>query len=187
MAINKSYTDFFYNLHDLNEEGSFMSDHDLIKKINRIRMNKNQVPVNYLLTNYVLPKNTILYHGTLSHNIFNPTTIKFNNQDFIAFFSTIKDYATEYIASKTNKKTEYGYIHQFTTKHDIPHIAIVSKADTQKDVKRDQINGLGFYFKNNITDQDNINSYCEFALLNPNHELEYINTEKCIIDRNIYK
>lgn len=155
----------------------------------------------------MIPKGTILYHGSLDVATFNPTNIKLGDNLLVAYFSPSIHLAADYIlgCAKGN-----GYLHKFETKHDI-NLVVLDPNDRPKDNVLEFINknyckndkymgkiaGVAFIFPKNLfnSSYDN-NSYnisynnskdndMEFALCNPNNDLTYINTSACVTYRKL--
>lgn len=162
---------------------------------------------------YTIPKGTILYHGSMYKESFNPFDIRLGDDRLVSYFSPNKRLASDYIIGCALYPDRSGYIHQFRVKKDISKILILSQYEKKKDWTlsfientfcsrkfRIQLDGIGFFFPRHDTDllantilTDNENDTSkpadtfdsEFALCNPNEFLEYISTQRCISMRKI--
>ena len=146
-------------------------------------------------TLYKIPKGTILYHGSLTKEAFNPYDIRLGDDRLVSYFSPNKSLAADYIVGCALYPTKSGFLHKFRVKKDIEKILIVSTHDKQAHWSlefledsfcsrkfRIQLDGIGFFFPTGIEDEtyDN-NQYfdSEFAICNPDEYLEYVSTQRC--------
>ena len=153
------------------------------------------------LTTYTIPSGTILFHGTKIKDTFNPKNIKLGDNELVAFFSTSKRFAADFISSCGNYPIENGYIHMFRVTKDINNIFIISSYEFNnkmtdeflqkyfcngKNIYNSKFNGVGFFIQR-VDDQlnPNINYIPEFAICDPNQFLEYINTQRCQAKRSL--
>lgn len=167
----------------------------------------NPEKLNYMepskTTLYKIPKGTILYHGSLTKEAFNPYDIRLGEDRLVSYFSPNKGLAADYIVGCALYPTKSGFLHKFRVKKDIEKILIVSTHDKQAHWSlefledsfcsrkfRIQLDGIGFFFPTGIEDQsyDN-NKYfdSEFAICNPNEHLEYVSTQRCVSARKLNK
>ena len=161
---------------------------------------------------YTIPKGTILYHGTLYKESFNPFDIRLGEDKLVSYFSPNKRLSADYIVGCALYPTRSGYIHKFRVKKDIKQIMIISTFEKKPNWTlafleetfcsrkfRIQLDGIGFFFprrdeQDSFTDGSNsetaqtdpkISFDAEFALCNPNESLEYISSERCISMRKL--
>lgn len=167
----------------------------------------NPQKLNYMepskTTLYKIPKGTILYHGSLTKEAFNPYDIRLGDDRLVSYFSPNKALAADYIVGCALYPTKSGFLHKFRVKKDIEKILIVSTHDKQSHWSlefledsfcsrkfRIQLDGIGFFFPTGIEDEtyDN-NQYfdSEFAICNPNEYLEYVSTQRCVSARKLNK
>ena len=167
----------------------------------------NPEKLNYMepskTTLYKIPKGTILYHGSLTKEAFNPYDIRLGDDRLVSYFSPNKGLAADYIVGCALYPTKSGFLHKFRVKKDIEKILIVSTHDKQAHWSlefledsfcsrkfRIQLDGIGFFFPTGIEDQsyDN-NKYfdSEFAICDPGNNLEYISTQRCVSVRKLTK
>lgn len=110
-------------------------------------------------TLYTIPSGTILYHGTMIKETFDPARIVLGNDTLVAFFSPNKKFAMDYISSCSLHPEHTGYIHKFIVTKDIGKIFIISPYDKTTDWELKKIenkycnssgtseryNGVGFF------------------------------------------
>jgi hypothetical protein len=158
---------------------------------------------------YTIPKGTILYHGTMYKESFNPYDIRLGEDKLVSYLSPNKRLAEDYIVGCALYPTKAGYIHKFRVKKDIKQIMIVSTFEKKPNWTlsfleetfcsrkfRIQLDGIGFFFPK----RDEYDSFgevpagqtdprvsfeAEFAICNPNEYLEYISSERCISMRKL--
>ena len=167
----------------------------------------NPEKLNYMepskTTLYKIPKGTILYHGSLTKESFNPYDIRLGDDRLVSYFSANKALAADYIVGCALYPTKSGFLHKFRVKKDIDKILIVSPHDKQAHWSlefledsfcsrkfRIQLDGIGFFFPTGIEDEAyNNNQYfdSEFAICNPNEYLEYVSTQRCVSARKLNK
>ena len=152
---------------------------------------------------YKIPKGTILYHGSLTKEAFNPSDIRLGDDRLVSYFSPNKALSADYIVGCALYPTKSGFLHKFRVKKDIEKILIVSTHDKQSHWSlefledsfcsrkfRIQLDGIGFFFPTGIEDEtyDNNQYYdSEFAICNPNEYLEYVSTQRCVSARKLNK
>ena len=148
---------------------------------------------------YTIPIGTILYHGSLNRESFNPYDIRLGNDKLVSYFSTNRRLASDYIVGCALYPTKTGFLHKFVVKKPIEKILIVSAYDKQPHWTlnfiedsfcsrkfRIPLDGVGFFFpRQDQSNTDNIVHDPEFALCNPNLHLEYVSTQKCISMRKL--
>jgi hypothetical protein len=159
---------------------------------------------------YTIPAGTLLYHGTVTKEYFNPNNIILNDSNLVSFFSPNKRFAADYMSSCSKYPAQDGYIHMFEVKEDIPNIFIVSPYEiTDKwdeeyvynnycslgsNVHGTVFNGVGFFISSIENDptvptveptKEQSNEIAEFAICNPGQYLTYINTERCVARRRL--
>lgn len=167
----------------------------------------NPKKLNYMepskTTLYKIPKGTILYHGSLTKEAFNPYDIRLGEDRLVSYFSPNKGLAADYIVGCALYPTKSGFLHKFRVKKDIEKILIVSTHDKQAHWSlefledsfcsrkfRIQLDGIGFFFPTGIEDQtydDNKYFDSEFAICNPDEYLEYVSTQRCVSVRKLTK
>lgn len=154
------------------------------------------------LTLHVIKAGTILFHGSVLKDTFNPLDIRLGKDSLVAFFSQNKRFALDYIKGCAAYPNEKGYIHKFIAKKDIDKIFIISQYDRLNDWDPATIenkycgssrtyNGIGFFVSTD--DQQKFGTSfsgdsvfaAEFALCNPHDFLEYIGTESCMSARKL--
>lgn len=158
---------------------------------------------------YTIPKGTILFHGTLYKESFNPYDIRLGEDKLVSYFSPNKRLAADYIVGCALYPTRAGYIHKFRVKKDIKQIMIISTFEKKPNWTlsyleetfcsrkfRIQLDGIGFFFPRRDdmdsfvdqgynTGENRISFDAEFAICNPNEYLEYVSTERCISMRKL--
>jgi hypothetical protein len=161
---------------------------------------------------YTIPRGTILYHGTLYKESFNPFDIRLGEDKLVSYFSPNKRLAADYIVGCALYPTRSGFIHKFRVKKDIKQIMIISTFEKKPNWTlsfieetfcsrkfRIQLDGIGFFFPrrdddnsftnsilgDNISNDPQISFDAEFAICNPNEYLEYISTERCMSMRKL--
>ena len=179
-------------------------------------MNINQDNSNFGL-NYVapsetklfsIPKGTLLYHGSLNKESFNPFDIRLGDDRLVSYFSQSKRLAADYIIGCALYPTKSGFLHKFIVKKDITKILIISPHERQSHWTlrfiedsfcsrkfRIQLDGIGFFFPKrherdfSIEGQNPQNRRLafdsEFAVCNPNEFLEYVSTQRCVSMRKL--
>lgn len=169
----------------------------------------NNEKLNYMepskTTLYTIPKGTIIYHGSLNKESFNPFDIRLGDDRLVAYFSPNKKLAADYIIGCALYPTKAGFLHKFRVKKDIEKILIISTYEKQNHWTlrfiedsfcsrkfRIQLDGIGFFFpKKDELDVDKNESKIafdsEFAICNPNEYLEYVSTQRCVAMRKLSK
>lgn len=110
------------------------------------------------MTVYTIPAGTILYHGSVLKETFNPTDIKLGEDSLVSYFSESPILASSHIMECSLYPNKTGYIHKFRVKKDIDNIIILSQYDRNgefddkhienKFCKGDRMyNGVGFFIK----------------------------------------
>jgi hypothetical protein len=151
---------------------------------------------------YSIPKGSILYHGSLNKESFNPYDIRLGDD---------KRLAADYIIGCAVYPTKSGYLHKFRVKKDIEKILIISTHEKQAHWTlrfiedsfcsrkfRIQLDGIGFFFprrdEKDFTaiqkGDDSIKRLAfdsEFAICNPNEYLEYVSSQRCVSLRKLSK
>ena len=96
-------------------------------------MNKEEPALPYGEDNtmYSIPVGTILYHGSLYKETFNPAHIRLGDERLIAYFSPNKSFAADRILACANYPSRSGYIHKFKVTTAITDIKILSIYDRQ--------------------------------------------------------
>ena len=154
-------------------------------------------------TLYNIPRGTIMYHGSLNRESFNPYDIRLGDDKLVAFFSPNKRLAADYIVGCALYPTKAGFLHKFRVKKDIEKILIISTYEKQQHWSlkfledsfcsrkfRIQLDGIGFFFprrdekdfssiQRGDATQKRLSFDSEFAICNPNEFLEYISTQRC--------
>jgi hypothetical protein len=154
------------------------------------------------LTLHVIKAGTVLYHGSMLKDTFNPLEIRLGKDTLVAFFSQNKRFAQDYIKGCATYPNEKGYVHKFVVKKDIDKILIISQYDRFNDWDPSVIenkycgssreyNGVGFFVSTDdqrifgsAIDGDSVFA-AEFALCKPQDFLEYVSTESCISARKM--
>ena len=160
---------------------------------------------------YNIPRGTIMYHGSLNRESFNPYDIRLGDDKLVSFFSPNKRLAADYIVGCALYPTKAGFLHKFRVKKDIEKILIISTYEKQQHWTlkfledsfcsrkfRIQLDGIGFFFPRR--DEKDFSSIqkgdgnpkrlsfdSEFAICNPNEYLEYISTQRCSSMRKLSK
>lgn len=160
---------------------------------------------------YTIPQGTILYHGSMYKEAFNPFDIKLGDDHLVSYFSPNKRLAADYIVSCFLYPSRQGFLHKFRVKKDIERIMILSTFEKRSDWTlsfiedtfcsrkfRIQLDGIGFFFpRRDVEDMQNIQTNpidtgngkvsfdAEFAICNPDEYLEYISTQRCISMRKL--
>ena len=158
---------------------------------------------------YNIPRGTIMYHGSLNRESFNPYDIRLGDDKLVAFFSPNKRLAADYIVGCALYPTKAGFLHKFRVKKDIEKILIVSTHEKQAHWTlrfledsfcsrkfRIQLDGVGFFFprrdekdfvaiKQGMNETTNLAFDSEFAICNPNEYLEYVSTQRCVSMRKL--
>lgn len=160
-------------------------------------------------TLYTIPKGTLLYHGSLNKESFNPYDIRLGDDRLVSYFSPNKRLAADYIVGCALYPNKSGYLHKFRVKKDIEKILIISTHEKQSHWTlsfvedsfcsrkfRIQLDGIGFFFPRRdekdftaIQQGDktikNLAFDSEFAVCNPNEYLEYVSTQRCVSVRKL--
>jgi hypothetical protein len=160
---------------------------------------------------YSIPRGTILYHGSLNRESFNPYDIRLGDDKLVAYFSPNKRLSADYIVGCALYPTKAGFLHKFRVKKDIEKILVISTYEKQPHWTlkfledsfcsrkfRIQLDGIGFFFPRR--DEKDFSSIqrgeeamkrlsfdSEFAVCNPNEFLEYISTQRCTSMRKLSK
>lgn len=157
---------------------------------------------------YTIPKGTILYHGSLYKESFNPFDIRLGEDKLVSYFSPNKRLAADYIVGCALYPNRQGYLHKFRVKKDIEKVMIVStfekKANWTLNFIEDtfcsrkfriQLDGIGFFFPRRdekdlynagtVQSDPKITFDAEFAICDPNEYLEYISTQRCVSMRKL--
>jgi hypothetical protein len=172
----------------------------------------NRDKLNYMepskTTLYTIPRGTILYHGSLYKESFNPFDIRLNEDKLVSYFSPNKRLAADYIVGCALYPTRSGYLHKFRVKKNIEKIMIVSTFEKKTNWTlsfiedtfcsrkfRIQLDGIGFFFPRrdeqdlynagNVQTDPQITFDAEFAICDPNEYLEYISTQRCVSMRKL--
>jgi len=154
-------------------------------------------------TLYTVPKGTLLYHGSLNRESFNPYDIRLGDDRLVSYFSPNKRLAADYIVGCALYPSKSGYLHKFRVKKDIEKILVISTHEKQSHWTlsfiedsfcsrkfRIQLDGIGFFFPRRdekdftaIQQGDktikNLAFDSEFAICNPNEYLEYVSSQRC--------
>jgi hypothetical protein len=160
-------------------------------------------------TLYTIPQGTILYHGSLYKESFNPYDIRLGDDKLVSYFSPNKRLSADYIIGCALYPTKAGFLHKFRVKREIPRIMIVSSFEKQPNWTlrfiedsfcsrrfRIQLDGIGFFyprkdestFTSLNTDPDvpaKVTFDSEFAICDPNYFLEYVATQRCVSNRKL--
>lgn len=160
-------------------------------------------------TLYVVPRGTILYHGSMVRESFNPYDIRLGEDRLVSYFSPNKRLAADYIVGCALYPSKTGFLHKFRVKKDIEKILIVSTHEKQAHWTlrfledsfcsrkfRIQLDGVGFFFprrdekdfvaiKQGMNETTNLAFDSEFAICNPNEYLEYVSTQRCVSMRKL--
>ena len=160
---------------------------------------------------YNIPRGTIMYHGSLNRESFNPYDIRLGDDKLVSFFSPNKRLAADYIVGCALYPSKAGFLHKFRVKKDIEKVLIISTYEKQQHWTlkfledsfcsrkfRIQLDGIGFFFprrdekdfssiQNGDDDIKRLSFDSEFAICNPNEYLEYISTQRCSSMRKLSK
>lgn len=160
-------------------------------------------------TLYTIPQGTILYHGSLYKESFNPYDIRLGDDKLVSYFSPNKRLSADYIIGCALYPTKAGFLHKFRTKREIPRVMIVSSFEKQPNWTlrfiedsfcsrrfRIQLDGIGFFyprkdestFTSLNTNPDTVAKVTfdsEFAICDPNYFLEYVSTQRCVSNRKL--
>jgi hypothetical protein len=167
----------------------------------------NDKNLNYMepskTTLFTIPKGSLLYHGSLNKESFNPYDIRLGDDKLVSYFSPNKRLAADYIVGCALYPNKAGFLHKFRVKKDIEKILIISTHEKQAHWTlsfiedsfcsrkfRIQLDGIGFFFarrdeKDFTAIQQGDNSVknlafdSEFAICNPNEFLEYVSSQRC--------
>jgi len=172
----------------------------------------NREKLNYMepskTTLYTIQRGTVLYHGSLYKESFNPFDIRLGEDKLVSYFSPNKRLAADYIVGCALYPTRSGYIHKFRVKKNIEKIMIVSTFEKKANWTlsyiedtfcsrkfRIQLDGIGFLFPRrdeqqlynptSIQEDPRVSFDAEFAICDPNEYLEYISTQRCISMRKV--
>ena len=197
----------YYNLeYENNQKGGKDLNEDDILKHQQMSMFNNE-RLNYMepskTTLYTIPKGTLLFHGSLNRESFNPYDIRLGDDRLVSYFSPNKRLAADYIVGCALYPAKSGYLHKFRVKKDIEKILIISTHEKQPHWTlsfiedsfcsrkfRIQLDGIGFFFPRRdekdftaIQQGDktvkNLAFDSEFAVCNPNEYLEYVSSQRC--------
>ena len=162
-------------------------------------------------TEYTIAEGTILYHGTMTKESFNPFDIRLGDDNLVAYLSPNKKLATDYIVGCAIFPNKNGFIHKFRAKKPIDRLLILSTYEKKKQWNlkfiedsfcsrqyRIQLNGIGFFYPkvneidfiqeatgDDVMDLTAPSFDSEFAICNPNEFLEYVSTQRCIASRKL--
>jgi len=153
MSLSDNYNEFF---DIINNKTIITSQKGLIR---RMQGGASQ--------NMVIKQGTVLYHGSLCRDSYNPVSIKFGENGFVGFFSIDRQGAASVIAS-SKFAIQGGFIHKFVTKNDIN---VIDSKLVDKDITH--IDGICF----------SSSSTKEYALNQPNNLLTYVETQRCTSKR----
>ena len=154
---------------------------------------------------YSIPKGSILYHGSLNRESFNPYDFRLGDDKLVAYFSPNKRLTADYIVACAIYPNKNGFIHKFRVKKPIERVLILSTYEKKKQWNlkfledsfcsrkyRIQLDGIGFFFpkkdendflgvvgESQSKDTPNLDFDSEFAICDPNEYLEYISTQRC--------
>ena len=197
----------YYNLEYTNNQkgGEDLNEDDILKH-QQMSMYNNE-KLNYMepskTTLYTIPKGTLLFHGSLNRESFNPYDIRLGDDRLVSYFSPNKRLAADYIVGCALYPAKSGYLHKFRVKKDIEKMLIVSTHEKQPHWTlsfiedsfcsrkfRIQLDGIGFFFPRRdekdftaIQQGDktvkNLAFDSEFAVCNPNEYLEYVSSQRC--------
>lgn len=155
---------------------------------------------------YTVRQGTILYHGTMYRETFDPDNIILGDNDLVAYFSPDKQLAADYINGCAEYPIKNGYLHKFMVKEDITDIQVISIYEKRNtwtlSTLNDKyclnrtgeiLNGVAFFYPKNHsisfgqhTPQMAAHDYnAEFAICNPSRYLTYINTQRCMGPRTM--
>ena len=212
-----------YSLKELSEEISIDKLKDFFSKeelnnLEQIGGANNRIGENYKLSNsnmyaepsktqlFTIPTGTIIYHGSLNKEAFNPFDIRLGDDRLVSYFSQSKRLAADYIIGCALYPTKSGFLHKFRVKKDISKILIISPHERQSHWTlrfiedsfcsrkfRIQLDGIGFFFpkkqelgfREGQNAEQRIDFDSEFAICNPNEFLEYISTQRCVSMRKL--
>lgn len=111
-------------------EGTYQgpSENDIKQQLQMSIFNREKL--NYMepskTTLYTIPRGTLLYHGSLTKESFNPFDIRLGEDKLVSFFSPNKRLAADYIVGCALYPTRSGYLHKFRVKKDIEKMMIIS-------------------------------------------------------------
>ena len=123
----------------------------------------NDKNLNYMepskTTLFTIPKGSLLYHGSLNKESFNPYDIRLGDDKLVSYFSPNKRLAADYIVGCALYPNKAGFLHKFRVKKDIEKILIISTHEKQAHWTlscidesfcsrkfRIQLDGIGFFF-----------------------------------------
>ena len=152
---------------------------------------------------YTIPRGTILYHGSLDRESFNPYNIKLSDDKLVAYFSPNKRLSADYIIGCAIYPIKRGFLHKFRVKKNIEKLLIISSYEkknhwTLKNIDNSfcsrrhnmQLDGIGFFFPKKFEQAGGANNIAfdaEFAICNPDDCLEYVSTQACSSMRKLSK
>ena len=160
---------------------------------------------------YTVPEGTILYHGSMNKESFNPYDIRLGDDKLVAYFSPNKRLCADYIVGCAIYPNKNGFIHKFRVKKPIERLLILSTYEKKKQWNlkfledsfcsrkyRIQLDGVGFFFPKKdesdflgvvaeaeTKDTPNLDFDSEFAICDPNEYLEYVSTQRCVSLRKL--
>lgn len=156
---------------------------------------------------YTIPIGTLLYHGTMIKETFNPFDIKLGDDNLVAYFSPNKRLSSDYIMGCAMYPNKTGYIHKFRVKKEITKVIILSAYEKRNNWDLSHINniycnnktglqanGIGFFYPKKENEAfDDMRTFSqsqmifdsEFALCDPNEYLEYLSTQRCQSSRKL--
>jgi hypothetical protein len=186
----KTYVNLEYKKNDTSsnmtggsDQKEIMSKWDNLNKITNNVIKINQVPTAQPneLKLYTIPEGTILYHGSVEKESFNPFRIVLNKDTLVSYFTASKKLSADNIIGCARYPSKSGYIHKFRVKADIKNILIVSPYEKQPDWDNKFIEN-NFCFKKNI---GNITSSLTEPLQLDGIGFFYSsNTQKTLMDSN---
>lgn len=183
----KTYVNLEYKKNDTMNGGSeqkeIMNKWDDLNKISNNIVKINQVPSSQPneMKLYTIPEGTILYHGSIDKESFNPYRIVLNKDTLVSYFTASKKLSADNIIGCANYPSKSGYIHKFRVKADIKNVLIVSPYEKQSNWDNKFIEN-NFCFKKNNGDETS--SLTQPLQLDGIGFFYSSNTQKTLMDSN---
>jgi len=152
---------------------------------------------------FTIPKNTILYTGSMYKNKLNQIMLEIGHKKFITYFSSDKNIIEKSTCNECLFPINNVYIHKFIVTENINNILLLSNSERNNEnidlyfeylfskKKYNDVDGIGFYFPNKFKEKNtNVNNNmiidAEFALNDTIiNNLLYIDTSHCGLENQI--
>lgn len=143
---------------------------------------------------YTLTKGTILFHGSMHKETFNPFNIKLGDtSSTAAFFSPNKQFAASRVSGCAMYPGKYGgFLHRFVVVQDIQYLRVLSVYEFSKEstpthlekmfcnnpINGNRLNGIVMFFPSGDATSASSGFDAEVLLCNT-HALKYLGSQRC--------